>query len=140
MATYLTVFRLKFVIVLLFCVVGAPCLSMAQMSAPGGFTSDGRRLADLDLADLRVEVSLGDKADNRVLKNLLWSVKRNGTSADVAGLDSLYQQFKLASENGLSRVHDSIRAEYSPEVLEFLWQETRNTLISRRSNSCAKIF
>ncbi|UYL09810.1 hypothetical protein B9G69_004375 [Bdellovibrio sp. SKB1291214] len=140
MSINFAVLRRKLVIVLLFCVFGVPVSGAQGLgAAPGGFTSDGRRLAELNLEDLQSEVSLGAKADNRVLKNLLWSVRRNGTADDLNKFDSLYLQFKVASENGLSRIHHSIRSDYSAELLEELWRGTRQVLLSR-PGTCAKVF
>lgn len=141
MSINLSVLRRKFVIVLLFCVIGVPSFSGAQLgSAPGGYTFDGRRLADLNLVDLQNEVLWAHKADNRVLKNLLWSVQRNAVGLDLVKFDSLYLSFKAASELGLGRVHESIRADYSAEILEKMWFETREILKTRGPLTCAKVF
>jgi hypothetical protein len=137
-----TVPRRKLVIALLFGAMSAPLYSVAQtlMTTPGGYTSDGRRLADLNLVDLQSEISGKFGTDNRVLKNLLWSVQRNGTGADLVRFDSFYLSFKAASENGMSRIHSSVRGDYTPEVLEQLWIETREVLKTRGVLSCGKVF
>lgn len=129
-----SVLRQKLVTVLLFGVfVGAPLFAVAQ-------PLDARRLAEMSLEGLQSEVALGGKADNRVLKNLLWSVQRRGMSMDLERFDSLFASFQNASAQGLTRVHPSIRHEYTPEVLLSLWQETRASLIARDFVVCSKVF